>query len=367
VSNDEPAPTTTRMAAYRALHAVTTRVHGSLDLGETLDAVARGVVEVTGFAVAAINLRLPTGDFQVVSVVGDDLAREALLGTIASEQAWRAMLADGVRWDDLLFLPHRDGPDERYDVQSYTPDREPSGDEQSWHPADALLAPLTAPSGELVGVLSVDVPLDGRLPDREQCEMLSLFADHAAIAIEHARVHAMMRQSREALRYSATHDPLTGLANRALLMDRAGALAAVPGSRLAVVMLDLDRFKMVNDTFGHPAGDEILQEMSARMRSSVGEDVVVARMGGDEFAIALGGQDAHEAVRVLVARLRVALTEPVHGVFGTHQVGVSIGVAVAQTPTQLAPLLASADAEMYRWKQHRALDLPDRRRASGLG
>ncbi len=366
MSNHQPAPTTTRTAAYRALHAVTKRVHGSLDLGKTLDAVARGVVEVTGFAVAAINLRLPSGEFQVVSVVGDDLAREALLGAVASEQAWQTMLADAVKWDDLLFLPHHNGP-ERYDVQSFIPAQVPGRGERAWHPADALLAPLTAPSGDLVGVLSVDVPLDGRLPDREQCEMLSLFADHAAIAIEHARVHAMMRQSREALRYSATHDPLTGLANRALLMERAGALAAAPSSRLAVVMLDLDRFKKINDTYGHPAGDETLQEMSARMRSCVGDDGVVARMGGDEFAIALGGPDAHDAVRVLVARLRVSLTEPVHGVFGTHHVGVSIGVAVAQTPAQLAPLLASADAEMYRWKQQRALDLPDRRRARGLG
>ena len=365
MNHDQLAPAATRTAPYRALHAVTTRVHSSLDLGETLDAVARGVVEVTGFAVAAINLRLPSGAFQVVSVVGDDAAQEALLGTVASEQAWQTMLLEAVEWDGLLFLPHHQGGE--YEIHSYTPGFVPPDSERAWHPEDALLAPLTGPSGDLVGVLSVDAPLNGLLPDRDQREMLGLFADHAAIAIEHARVHAMMRQSREALRYSATHDPLTGLANRALLLERAGAMAAVPDSRLAVVVLDLDRFKTVNDTSGHQAGDEILQEMAARMRSSVDEHAVVARMGGDEFAIALAGPDAHETVRVLAARLRAALTQPVYGVFGTHQVGVSVGVAVAQTPAQLAPLLAAADAAMYRTKQRRAADLPDRRSARGLG
>ena len=252
-----------------------------------------------------------------------------------------------------------------------TPTRRAScraGGEDAWHPEDALLAPLTGPSGELVGVLSVDAPLDGLLPDRDQREMLGLFADHAAIAIEHARVHAMMRQSREALRYSATHDPLTGWPTAPCCWNGPARWRPCPTRGWPSSCSTSTGSRPSTTRRATRPATRSCRRLAARMRSSVDEHAVVARMGGDEFAIALAGPDAHETVRRAGSPgCASSLTQPVYGVFGTHQLGVSIGVAVAQTPAQLAPLLAAADAAMYRTKQRRAADLPDRRSARGLG
>ena len=98
-------PDTASQPAYRALHAVTKRVHASLDLGATLDAVALGVVEGTDFSVAAVNLRLPSGDFEVVSVAGSDDASAALLGTVESAQAWTELLTEYGLDKLLLYEP----------------------------------------------------------------------------------------------------------------------------------------------------------------------------------------------------------------------------------------------------------------------
>jgi diguanylate cyclase (GGDEF)-like protein len=186
-----------------------------------------------------------------------------------------------------------------------------------------------------------------------QLEVMELFADQAAIAIEHARMHSALRDREAEARHSATHDPLTGLANRDLLMSTADRLAGEPGSEVAVLMVDLDRFKRVNDTAGHRAGDEVLRAVAGRLRACVRESDVVARTGGDEFVIVMGGPGVAEPARAVLGRLRASLTEPVRSRLGDHQVGVSVGLAVAQTPTSFSEVLSRADAAMYESKHER--------------
>jgi diguanylate cyclase (GGDEF)-like protein len=334
------------LSAMRALHAVTKRVHASLDLATTLDAVASGVAEVAGFRVVVVNLR--QGDeFEVVSVAGDDEVRGALLGTCDSRERWECLLAHSQDLSGLRFIDHNTEIPPTDDIFSWVPDLEPSDDPEGWHPLDALFAPLTSPAGHWIGVLSVDVPVDGRRPQPWQLEILAVFADQAAIAIEHARMYSALQQREAEARHAATHDPLTGLANRTLLFALAEDLDQRRGHDLAALVVDLDHFKELNDEHGHAAGDAVLVELAERMRRHVTAADVVARTGGDEFVIVLSDRCLRERAPELAAVLRDALTAPISTAFGQLRVGVSIGVAVRPAPAGVSALLNEADRAMY--------------------
>ncbi len=157
------------------------------------------------------------------------------------------------------------------------------------------------------------------------------------------------------LRQAATHDALTGLPNRALMQDRlAQALArtARDGSGLAVLFIDLDGFKPVNDTYGHIAGDMLLQGVAQRLRGCVRDSDTVARVGGDEFVVVSLGSGSPEAAATVADKLLTALTPPFPLGVGEARIGASIGIALAsgREPDQPVPaqsLLDAADHAMY--------------------
>ena len=159
------------------------------------------------------------------------------------------------------------------------------------------------------------------------------------------------RDAYERSAHLATHDPLTGLPNRVLFMDRLEhgiAQSAHSHAPLSVMFLDLDHFKPVNDRFGHAAGDEVLAEVSRRLKALVSESDTVARIGGDEFAIILAG-DIDQS-RLLAARIEEAVGNPIDAGGDKIQIQVSIGVAVWNGSLSAADLLRRADQEMYRAK-----------------
>ena len=343
------------VVALRALHTVTRRVHASLDLAQTLQAVAHGVLEATCFGLVVINLRLSTGEYEVVTVEGDDTARAQLLGLVEPEHRWRELLQRGEAWGRLRFIHHSEADVEVDPIYLWVPPFAPSPDVLAWHPLDALFAPLVAPSGVLLGALSVDLPAGGRRPTRAQCEVLEVFADHAAIAIEHARLTSLLQTSHDEKAHAAHHDPLTGLANRALLMESGATAASAGDALLGVLVLDLDGFKAVNDAAGHHAGDEVLRVLAARMRTGVREQDLLARTGGDEFVVLISlppGAGA-EVLYALAHRLRAACDEPVTTEGYRWQLGASVGVALTATPTRFEDVLAAADTSMYRDKRTR--------------
>ena len=156
--------------------------------------------------------------------------------------------------------------------------------------------------------------------------------------------------------YLAHHDPLTGLANRARLRDRLEQELAVgrrTGKSLAVCCLDLDRFKTINDTFGHAAGDVLLREISRRLLAETRETDAVARLGGDEFVVVQTGLDFPEAAQHLAKRLVESLAGPIEIVPGhLATVTVSIGIAIyPEDGTAVDSLLVSADLALYRAKE----------------
>lgn len=152
----------------------------------------------------------------------------------------------------------------------------------------------------------------------------------------------------------ANYDTLTGLANRSLLNDRlrqAILTAERFGTRLAVVFVDLDRFKYINDSLGHHVGDELLRAMAERLKASVRESDTVARLGGDEFVLLINGQGKPESVAIVLERMLSDISQPWTIPQGDFNVTCSMGVALYPDDGKSAQaLLKHADAAMYRAK-----------------
>ncbi len=171
------------------------------------------------------------------------------------------------------------------------------------------------------------------------------------------RAEQALRDREERARHEALHDRLTRLPNRVLFLDRL-AVEVIhakqnPGYTFAVLVLDLDRFKNVNDSLGHSAGDRLLIEYSHRLRSCLGPEDTLARMGGDEFAILLKDvHDISDAIKIANLVLET-LAEPF--TLGSHDVytPTSIGIAISQTGyNRPEDILRDADTAMYRAKSH---------------
>ena len=155
------------------------------------------------------------------------------------------------------------------------------------------------------------------------------------------------------LQHQALHDDLTGLPNRALLVDRmtqALAGARRHGTEVAVLFLDIDHFKVLNDASGHTAGDLALVEVARRLGTAVRPEDTVARFGGDEFVVVCKGAGVSTG-RQVAERLHESLRRPVQVPAGAHVLSASIGIAVADESSTAADLLRDADAAMYRAKE----------------
>ena len=176
------------------------------------------------------------------------------------------------------------------------------------------------------------------------------------------RVHCVMedvsvlRKDRERLEQLSTQDEVTGLANRTLWFDHLGSALAVakrnPGASVAVMMLDINQFKMYNDSLGHQAGDELLRQVASRLQLLVRDTDTVARLGGDEFGIVLPTfQDAENAAECVASKIVDTLSAPF--TFGSHELCLSgaMGIAIYPKHGEDAHSLAShADSAMYRAK-----------------
>jgi diguanylate cyclase (GGDEF)-like protein len=221
--------------------------------------------------------------------------------------------------------------------------------DEGWSANELLWIPLYS-EDRLLGCLRVDEPRNGRSPSLETIRSLEIFANQAVSAIETARSYNEAREQ-------SIRDSLTGAYNHRHFQDvlqRELGRAERLGRPLTVLMLDIDDFKSINDRFGHPVGDAILQGIVGEIRNEVRGDMdLLARYGGDEFALVLPETPSNEAV-IVAERVRRRVDERLFRMPDSHQVlraTVSIGLATyPDDAAEKRDLVEKADAALYRAK-----------------
>ncbi|CAM5490371.1 diguanylate cyclase [Streptomyces avidinii] len=185
-----------RLATLRQLHQVVAELNTARSLADTLQTVVDGIVAGLGYELACVNLVRPDGDLVVAAFAGDPAAEALITGRVGSRPSWDRRLTMGENWDGLRFIPHTEGwvliED---DVPQWHTEGPDPRFEDEWHPEDRLYAPMYASGGELLGVISVDRPRNGRRPGAWGREALQMYAFQAAIAISNARLRANMQRA----------------------------------------------------------------------------------------------------------------------------------------------------------------------------
>jgi diguanylate cyclase (GGDEF)-like protein/PAS domain S-box-containing protein len=226
--------------------------------------------------------------------------------------------------------------------------------------ADWLGVPLKI-GGQTIGVLAVQSYVPTTRYVESEKAVLTFVSQHIAAALEHKRAVEALRASEERYRqlsernqFLAFHDALTGLPNRALLADRlALALARCRRDKrgLAVLFVDLDRFKDVNDFLGHDTGDRLLEAVAARLKTCVREEDTIARVGGDEFVLVLNRISGEPAARVVSEKILRAISQPLRIAGEPLTVTASIGLSLfPDHGSEPEDLMRRADAAMYAVK-----------------
>ena len=266
-------------------------------------------------------------------------------------------------------------------IQSFTKPARSTNKALAW-----LSAPLKT-EGDIFGVLVIQHYQNAQAYQQKDLELIRFVSQHVATAISRMRVQAKasqyneelerqveertyelqamnlnlrsqideIRKAEEQLYHEAHHDALTKLPNRAMFSDRLTYairhLRRHPNNRFAVLFIDLDRFKMINDTLGHYAGDLFLIEIAARLKTCVRDNDILARLGGDEFVVLLDSLNSQDDVEEIADRIISAISQPFELEGHTLHSNASIGIALCNNKYQDAnEVLRDADAAMYQAK-----------------
>jgi diguanylate cyclase (GGDEF)-like protein len=208
--------------------------------------------------------------------------------------------------------------------------------------------------GQVLGVINL-IGAPGHNYTEYDLRAVSLFAEHAAIAVANARLYEAERALSAQLSHQVVHDPLTGAANRVLISDRlAHALARVRRreSIVAVLFIDIDNFKLVNDELGHEAGDFVLTAIAQRLGELVRPSDTVGRFGGDEFLVICEDLAHEDQGNEIAKRILEGLARPFVTPFGERTLSASIGIAPCghDRLSSVANVIRAADQAMYRAK-----------------
>ena len=309
------------------------------------DVVAEALPRIVGCSSAAILLWDPaSGLLRTASSVGlDENRRQLMLGTSLRPEDTPelvAMLSD--REPRILSATHGSAVLQRL--------------LRSLGLTDVVAVPLVAGKAFL-GVATASWEAD-QAPAHLRGDALARLrgvGDQASTALQNARLL-------ETVRHQASHDSLTGLPNRVLFLDRLekSLLGSTAEAQVAVLFCDLDRFKEVNDSRGHAAGDELLRQVAARLRAALRPGDTVGRLSGDEFAMILSGLVGREDADGVVERVLSCFVEPFRIEGQDVVIATSVGVAMHTGSEDAAEqLLREADAAMYRHKQGTGRRLTD--------
>jgi len=327
-----------RQALLERLGKISRSISHRAPFMEVLDAIVKGAAELVNTEVAAFRMVDPVNPDRLVILSQVGLPPEVVIA-MNGEPAARGASGLAVKEGRLVLITN---------YQAFPGAVEAIAREGM---QVSLAAPVRE-NGRVVGSLTVGSRKPGRTYTPAEQETLLAFAEYASLALTDSKMAAAMQ-------HQALHDALTDLPNRTLFLDRLEhALARARrevGSITGVLYIDLDRFKNVNDSLGHEAGDQLLIQVGRRLRGSIREADTPARLGGDEFAVLVEGVVEMTDVVVVAQRIRDALREPV--TIGGKEIFVnpSIGVAgSADGREDASELLRNADTAMYRAKEQRS-------------
>jgi diguanylate cyclase (GGDEF)-like protein len=219
----------------------------------------------------------------------------------------------------------------------------------------AMIAPLPGEERVIGAIMLANRFGVVRSFGRDDLRLLDTLANNASVALQYDRLEQAVSQLsdlQEQLHHQAYHDPLTGLANRALFTDNVREALKGGSGEVGVLFIDLDDFKTVNDSLGHQAGDQLLIGAASRLRSCLRPEDVVARLGGDEFAVLVeDGRDAEAAAVIVARRIMDAFALPVAVGSESVSVYVSVGISTSKRREATAEeLIRDADVAMYKAK-----------------
>jgi diguanylate cyclase (GGDEF)-like protein len=318
-----------RQALLERLSRVQRSIAAQTALNEVLDAIVAGAAELLGDPVAALRL-VDTQDPTRIEMVSSRGVGERVLERIRLAPIDSGATGEAVRTGRLVVL------------EDYAGSELGKADIAAAGIRAAMAAPVRE-RGEVAGCLVVASYAPGRTYSLSEREMLEAFAEHAGLALNDARARAETRRQ-------AFHDALTGLANRALFANHLREALAPGRTRQAATVLfaDLDGFKRVNDSLGHAAGDELLTLVARRLEHCFRPSDLIARFGGDEFAVLIDDVANRAGAAAAARRALDALRAPFNVRGREVQIAASIGVVHGR----YAPdhLMRNADLAMYRAK-----------------
>lgn len=314
-----------------AIYQISEAAHlaeGLFELYQHIHRIIGDLLPVDNFLVALYDDACEALSFPYVA---DDQAGAAMRGLLDTGSPITSVIREG-----RAVLYRYDVPDDAGGPVVALPD-----ETQDW-----LGVPLISQAGTLGAVVVQSYLGSARYQEHDK-ELLQFVSTQIAMAIER-------KQAEICLRHMARHDPLTGLPNRALFnehVDMALQVARRLGEQFALLYLDLDEFKEVNDILGHEAGDQVLCEVARRLGQCVRDSDMVGRMGGDEFTVLLTNIRGENAVGIVMDKIREAFAQPI--ALPSRSVSLSTSIGAARYPgngTSREELFRHADAGMYAAK-----------------
>jgi diguanylate cyclase (GGDEF)-like protein len=322
-----------------------------LDVQGILERVAQGIRDTMGFQRVLISLyHEEEAYFERIAHSGLNESWEEVRAARPPAKKILDLFQPQFRTGNCYLINHSDAAPSPYYILPLNPEAPSEPDD--WDPLDMLIVPMMDKDQHLLGVISVDEPADGKAPSTETLRALEVLANQTVYALESAQVHAHIR-------HQAVIDGLTRLYNHGYfqeeLAQRARKLAAA-SRPYTVLMMDLDNLKEVNDTFGHPVGDEVLKAVADTVSASIRKEDVAARYGGDEFAVFLPDRTSDQS-RPVAERIRSGV-EAIRVQPGTsasaRPIRFTLSVGIASHPESgrgHIEILKAADEALYEAKR----------------
>jgi diguanylate cyclase (GGDEF)-like protein len=330
------APSEERQVLLERLARIQRSISTRRPLHEVLDAIVVGATELIGDEITGLRLIDPDDPSMVVLVASTGLTVEM------HDRTRRSRTGEGIGGQAIStrgLVVSEDYGTSELPLAAYQE-----------HGVRAAMAAPVRQGDAVVGSLVVASRVSGRTYSATEREVLLAFAEHTGLALNDARTVAALQQAVTDATRQARQDPLTGLPNRTDFLEKLRAALEVKRP-LSVLFIDLDDFKLVNDTLGHPVGDALLRIVGERLAGHVRGDDVVARLGGDEFAVLLSSTPPHQA-ELAAERIGQSLSQPF--TLPGHHVSIraSTGVVLCSQSGQdsAEELLRDADVAMYQAK-----------------